>query len=230
MNKKNQTPPDENPSMEDILASIRKIIADDEDDHLVKKKRPESKNDEDDQQEESYQEEDVLELTDIVDDDEIVESDEDDLKENDDQESIEAYRVKKHDPSVPFTQSPLSSSSQTKENMYKSPSSTHNPSHQHTERSLKAGQDTFFTKNDKTPQSDTYLSEKTLHASSSAFNALTKAMAEKEKLSFTSDTTIEGLVRSILKPLMKDWLNAHLPPIVEKIVKEEIQKIVKNNK
>jgi len=37
--------------------------------------------------------------------------------------------------------------------------------------------------------------------------------------------TLEGLVREMLRPMLKDWLDAHLPHIVEAMVKREIDRI-----
>ncbi len=38
--------------------------------------------------------------------------------------------------------------------------------------------------------------------------------------------TIEDLVRSELRPLLKDWLDKHLPPVVERAVQAEIERVV----
>jgi len=38
--------------------------------------------------------------------------------------------------------------------------------------------------------------------------------------------TIEQLVREILDDLLRDWLNQHLPPMVDKIARREIQRLV----
>ena len=37
--------------------------------------------------------------------------------------------------------------------------------------------------------------------------------------------TLEGLVREMLKPMLKDWLDAHLPEIVERVVAQEVARI-----
>ena len=37
--------------------------------------------------------------------------------------------------------------------------------------------------------------------------------------------TLEGLVREMLRPMLKDWLDAHLPEMVESMVKREIDRI-----
>jgi cell pole-organizing protein PopZ len=37
--------------------------------------------------------------------------------------------------------------------------------------------------------------------------------------------TLEGVVRDMLRPMLKDWLDAHLPEMVETMVKREIDRI-----
>jgi uncharacterized protein len=37
--------------------------------------------------------------------------------------------------------------------------------------------------------------------------------------------TLEDLVRELLRPMLRDWLDAHLPPLVERLVREEIQRM-----
>jgi cell pole-organizing protein PopZ len=38
--------------------------------------------------------------------------------------------------------------------------------------------------------------------------------------------TIEDLVRIELRPMLKDWLDNHLPPLVERLVQAEIERVV----
>jgi len=37
--------------------------------------------------------------------------------------------------------------------------------------------------------------------------------------------TLEGLVRELIKPMLRDWLDANLPQIVETMVSREISRI-----
>ena len=39
--------------------------------------------------------------------------------------------------------------------------------------------------------------------------------------------TIEGMVRDMLRPLLKEWLDSNLPDIVERIVHEEVDRLVR---
>jgi cell pole-organizing protein PopZ len=37
--------------------------------------------------------------------------------------------------------------------------------------------------------------------------------------------TIEDLVRESIRPMLKNWLDVHLPPLVERVVRAEIERI-----
>ena len=43
----------------------------------------------------------------------------------------------------------------------------------------------------------------------------------------SGETSLEGLTRDLLKPMLKDWLDNNLPPIVEAMVEREITRITK---
>lgn len=45
---------------------------------------------------------------------------------------------------------------------------------------------------------------------------------------FRSGNTVEDLVIESLRPMLKEWLDANLPSLVERLVQREIQKIVAN--
>ena len=42
--------------------------------------------------------------------------------------------------------------------------------------------------------------------------------------------TLEDLVREMLKPMLKDWLDQNLPPIVERMVAKEIARLSRTKK
>jgi uncharacterized protein len=46
----------------------------------------------------------------------------------------------------------------------------------------------------------------------------------------SGETSLEGLVREMLRPMMAQWLDAHLPEIVERLVKAEIARIAGKNR
>ena len=41
----------------------------------------------------------------------------------------------------------------------------------------------------------------------------------------SGETSLEGLVREMLRPMLAQWLDINLPPMVEKLVKDEITRI-----
>jgi hypothetical protein len=47
------------------------------------------------------------------------------------------------------------------------------------------------------------------------------------KMEISGDNTIEGLVKEMLKPMIKDWLDANLAKIVEEKVEAEVQRIAR---
>mgnify|MGYP001285338901 FL=1 len=42
-----------------------------------------------------------------------------------------------------------------------------------------------------------------------------------------SDRTLEDVVRELLRPLLKQWLDDNLPGIVETAVREEVERIAR---
>ena len=43
----------------------------------------------------------------------------------------------------------------------------------------------------------------------------------------SDETSLEGMTRDLLRPMLKAWLDTHLPPIVEALVEREIIRITK---
>lgn len=43
----------------------------------------------------------------------------------------------------------------------------------------------------------------------------------------SGETSLEGLTRELLRPMLKDWLDANLPAMVETMVAKEIERIAK---
>jgi len=42
----------------------------------------------------------------------------------------------------------------------------------------------------------------------------------------SGETSLEGLTRELLRPMLAEWLDKHLPPLVERLVAAEIARIV----
>jgi hypothetical protein len=66
------------------------------------------------------------------------------------------------------------------------------------------------------------MSESALTASRSALASLSAMIVKPES---NGDNTLDGLVRELLRPMLKEWLDARLPEIVEKMVEKEVARI-----
>ncbi len=66
------------------------------------------------------------------------------------------------------------------------------------------------------------LSQRTAAASLGSLETLSKLLVKPEP---ETDGTLEGLVREMLRPMLRDWLDANLPEMVETLVAREIAKI-----
>jgi hypothetical protein len=52
--------------------------------------------------------------------------------------------------------------------------------------------------------------------------------ARSHDLNFVSGATVEGMVAEMLRPMLKDWLDANLPGIVQTAVQKEVERIARN--
>ncbi|UVO49107.1 DUF2497 domain-containing protein [Sphingomonas sp. SUN019] len=68
----------------------------------------------------------------------------------------------------------------------------------------------------------TILSDTTAQATRGALDALSRLVVKPEP---GADDTLEGLVREMLRPMLRDWLDANLPAMVETLVAKEITRI-----
>ncbi len=72
-------------------------------------------------------------------------------------------------------------------------------------------------------------------ASAEAFAGLAQAVEEDETAArrlpvSEGGETIEDMVRAMLKPMLNEWLDRHLPDIVERLVEEEIQRLSRSGR
>lgn len=87
-----------------------------------------------------------------------------------------------------------------------------------------------MTDEPKTAPDDEWVAESTVGQASSAFAKLSDAARSPvqdpnaPKLP-ESGRTLEDLVRELLRPMLKEWLDQHLPAIVQERVDEEVDRI-----
>ncbi|HEY1261236.1 MAG TPA: DUF2497 domain-containing protein [Stellaceae bacterium] len=80
------------------------------------------------------------------------------------------------------------------------------------------------------PMRERILSAATSEAAAASFARLGAMPRERpregELLMGAGDRTLEEIVRETLRPLLQAWLDEHLPAIVERLVREEIARVV----
>jgi uncharacterized protein len=75
----------------------------------------------------------------------------------------------------------------------------------------------------KAEQPDTLLSRTSAEATRQALASLSKMVVRPEDPA--ADNTLESLIRELLRPMLKDWLDANLPRIVQATVDREVARI-----
>ncbi|WP_125257105.1 DUF2497 domain-containing protein [Brevundimonas fluminis] len=80
------------------------------------------------------------------------------------------------------------------------------------------------------PSGDGLIGAAAAGAAASAFAGLTAAVRKPAEpdLPAGAGTSLEALVGSLLRPMLKEWLDANLPAIVETQVRKEVERIARN--
>ena len=73
---------------------------------------------------------------------------------------------------------------------------------------------------------DGVLSSQATSAISNAFGMLTR---ERDVSVGGGGTTLEDIVAQMMKPMLAAWLDEHLPEIVERVVQQEVERAARNN-
>jgi hypothetical protein len=188
------------PSMEEILSSIRRIINEDDDDAPAEAEadasEPASQDDVDAMFDEAGDtgDSDVLELTDKVDEPEGGTAPlavDDDLMIVDREEEIEPEPAPAPEPAARAEPEP--------------------------EIDFDALED---------EAADGIMSEPAAAAAMGSFHTL----AENIRISDEEGRTLEGVVRALLRPMLKEWLDANLPAIVDEKVQAEIDRVARRRR
>lgn len=87
------------------------------------------------------------------------------------------------------------------------------------------------------PAYDSLVGESAAASAASAFAGLHASFKKPEAeaapsrgmdLNFASGSTVEAMVAEMLRPMLKDWLDANLPGIVEAQVRKEVERIARS--
>jgi hypothetical protein len=66
----------------------------------------------------------------------------------------------------------------------------------------------------------------TAAAAATSVGGLVRTLTERTTRVSGHGPTIEQIVREEIRPLLKSWLDANLPPLVERLVRAEIERVV----
>ena len=84
------------------------------------------------------------------------------------------------------------------------------------------------------PKGKRLVSDASAEASVQSFSELSSALEPEENSSpglrvAESGRTVEDIVMELIKPMLREWLDNNLPPIVERLVKKEIRNLVRRS-
>jgi cell pole-organizing protein PopZ len=86
-------------------------------------------------------------------------------------------------------------------------------------RTIDGASDVVFSNRPAPPPDRALISNETIAAVDSAFNSLAHTVIGQNA------RTLEDLVREMLRPMLKSWLDDNLPGLVERIVRAEIERV-----
>lgn len=173
---------EQEPSIEEILASIRQIISDDDDEAPAKKPEPPSAPDPEPEPESEAEpapepapepEEDVIDLIDIV--------------EDEDTGDVEEMEIDLMEPSPAA-------------------------------KPEEEGDDSFSA----LPEGDSILTDSAAEATLEGFARLATNIALTRS---GQGVTLEDIIKDMLRPMLREWCDAHLPSLIERLVQQELDKI-----
>ena len=195
---------EQEPSMEEILASIRRIISDDDDQSKTEENQVDPDPAEPDEPIEDQETNQALSPTDAVDPVAELEVDDDD---DDDDEVLDLTDMDVADPEPLFEQQAYQAPVPPVAAPEPPPPSP-SPAPQHNQDKLVS-----------TSQASETIDE---------FTKLGNKLYEdvKELPIGNGAVTLEELTRELVRPMLKEWLDQHLPITVERLVREEIERLV----
>lgn len=63
-------------------------------------------------------------------------------------------------------------------------------------------------------------------AQDAAYGAFSK-LAQKARIQRGSDVTVEDVIRDEIRPMLRSWVDRHLPPLMERLLQQELDKIAR---
>ena len=191
---------EQEPSMEEILASIRRIISDDD----KEMEAAAQENEEAPEDEEELAVEEMVAMAEPEPEPEPVAEEVDD----DDDDILDLTDMEAPDPEPLFEEQAYKEPEPEPIAPPVSPSPAPPPA--------------------PTPAPDNLVSPPQAGEASGSFERLTEKLNEdySELPIGNGAVTLEGLTRELVRPMLKEWLDQHLPMMVERVVREEIERLV----
>ena len=107
------------------------------------------------------------------------------------------------------------------------PEQTEAPSVPQKESSLSGDDDVLELTQAMIAPADELMSGLTTKTSSDVLSELARAIMDRREMGLgDKDVTLEGMVREMMRPLLREWLDRNLPYLIERLVKKEIDKMV----
>ncbi len=69
----------------------------------------------------------------------------------------------------------------------------------------------------------------TAAAASASMGALVRVLGQRHTQVYREGPTLEDMVREEIRPLVKSWLDENLAPLVERLVRAEIERVTSRN-
>ncbi|HPF79004.1 MAG TPA: DUF2497 domain-containing protein [Alphaproteobacteria bacterium] len=190
-----QNPSEQEPSIEEILASIRQIISDDDDEDTKESAKEKVVDDPI-----RHENNDVLELT----ENELVED-----EPEEDEEDIEIEMIDRY-------------ADEDEDEPEEEPEEEDDPM----ARSILDEIRSAPKEPPPRPVPSEILSSGTQAAALSSITKLASKMPINNSRSYDG-ITLEDIVREMLHPMLREWMDDNLPPMVERIVQKELEKLAR---
>ena len=213
--QKNGSAEEQEPSMEEILSSIKKIISDDEQPDGEPKMEAT-------QQTNGKADDDVLELTEVI--EEPKKNGKADKKSKAETKEIDADIATDASKDAAAKSDLDDLGDQQVEDDIAFEADFDEPS-----EDMQGQEDEKHEHTKMSPEPDTGLiSADTAKASTSAFSKLTRAVQGQDDLQLGQNgKTVEAFVAELLEPSLKDWLDGNLERVVQTVVEQEVKKLAR---
>jgi len=227
------------PSMEEILASIRRIISEDGDEDAGDANRDRAAPEEARRAQDG---EPALALTEEAEDDPPDEAPE--ASAEDDDEPLELSDIVEDEPEPAPEEEGAEASADDIDAMFASSAAADDPLPTQPEPEPEPESPPRAERPQPPPEpqatqrtaamDDALISPATETAAGAAFARLLEQTAEREATMAArtalgnGDKTLEDLVKELLRPMLSEWLDAHLPDIVERVVEREVERVGRN--